>query len=82
MNPTKSGLTEEQIERLRLRLEGTRLNVYQAVRDLAGREVEDEIFEDLNAAGLFKCEECNVWLPLDEKDPAFFDMCQECAAEM
>ena len=79
-----SELSEDQVAVLANKLCGTASNVYSLVRAMfAGVEVGDEVFEDLEAWGLFKCEQCNVWqLVNEERDPDFVDTCRDCANAM
>lgn len=79
---TKSGLTIEQVTKLGDVLIDTTKSVYSTAKTMFDADVEDEVFEDLaQHFKIFKCESCNVWPPLREKDPDFEDQCTDCARD-
>lgn len=62
-------------------LEGTRLNVYRVAEMRLGRKVGEEIFDLLRAEyKLFKCENCNSWMHLEERSENYADTdwCNAC----
>jgi hypothetical protein len=71
-------LTDEQVDQLRSCIEGTQQNVYALAKRLFGSEVEEDVFEQLEKAGAFKCETCNFWQPLDCRSDVADDLCSEC----
>lgn len=46
-----------------------------------GKEVGDEIFEDLERFDAFKCEECNNWKLIVEKSNFPPDTCKSCSGD-
>jgi hypothetical protein len=63
-------LTDAQIRKLADKLIDTSKNVYREVGE--GVEFSDEDFDRLESVGgVFKCEECNQWKSVSEKDPAY-----------
>lgn len=81
---TKTGLTVEQIEQLAAALRGTCNHVYITAARLFGKEYGEGLFDDLlKFANLFKCEECNEWLDITERDEAMSsDICTACVDEI
>lgn len=73
-------LTDEQISRLAERLLGTGQNVYGLSLAVHGEEFRDEDWARLEAiGGIFKCDECNQWLPVSAKCADVGDsLCEEC----
>lgn len=57
------------IEKLAARLRYTDGNVYRIHEMMFGEKCEESIFGRLEKeAGIFRCEECSRWQPLDERD--------------
>lgn len=71
-------LTDEEIKKLGGHLHGTMLNAYTEASSLFHKELTDEDFKRLENIGqMFKCEECDEWLTVDQKDSD--DLCISCA---
>lgn len=78
----KKELTDEQLTTLGQTLLNTTNNVYRVVESMFGIEVGDEVFDGLErVAKMFKCDECNVWMPLTNRADGF-DMCDSCLDEI
>ena len=81
-------LADAQLSEVAACLRGKRMNVYFLVRSRFGIKVGEEIFKQLEEKHrLFKCENCDVWLDLSEKDPdpdmgPETEMCTECVNDM
>lgn len=83
--PVSVKLTDEQIGKLTDKLIHSSRNVYTLAESMFGVKVGDEVFEQLKAGegGIFKCDECNEWLPNDMRDQGMeCDFCYECVTEM
>lgn len=56
------------IERLKARMLRSGGNIYRVVESMFGVKCGEEIFQRLEAAGIFKCDECRNWLEISELD--------------
>jgi len=73
-------LTDEQIDKLAGKLVHSSQNVFRVAEKMFGVEVEDEVFDQLQKVGkIFKCEQCDQWLPIADLEKNFDELCKECA---
>jgi len=77
-------LTDDQIKKLADQLIDTCSNVYRVAERMGeGVVINDDDFDRLEKlGGVFKCEECNRWKSLSEKDRSVDCMCVECVDEI
>jgi hypothetical protein len=74
-------LTPTQYEALAKLLFDTTGNVYTLAKAVYNYEFTEADFDVLEVNhGIFRCEECTVWQPIDAKDKQT-DMCEECIGE-
>src|SRR4051812_22432903 len=89
-SPPKLKLTHELLDVLAKRLVGTTHNVYHELIAVVGLNQSesavatgDEIFELLEKVGrIFKCEECGLWLSIDQRDRSIEGMCTSCVDDI
>ena len=75
-------LTKNQAKKIAASLVGTRKNIHTVMQGLVGRGAQDEDWETLEkVGGVFKCDECSMWLRTDEKANGHESTCQECVDE-
>lgn len=74
-------LTTAEVRQLGDRLLTTSANVYHVAESLFGRSVEDDVFEQLEKIGIFKCVECNTWSLTSDRAYAGAETCAECESE-
>lgn len=82
---TYTKLIKAQLEALAGDLHGTNKNVHRRAEELFQVETGDEVFDQLRKlkpGGIFKCEECDTWLLLNEEDPDVVEVCIDCVNEM
>jgi hypothetical protein len=78
-------LTDDETKRLAdALLRPPSKNVYTTAAEMFfGYEFTDEDWDRLkNVGGVFKCQECNQWLPTDAEDKYVHDICEECVDEI
>lgn len=76
---TENQLTQAQLELLAAALLNTRGNVYQIVKERFGLKAGDSVFGRLYRHGLFRCEGCNTWLPIQDRcSETLGDVCNGC----
>jgi len=75
--------TPEQLDQIAKLLLGTTQNVYRVAERVLGTPVEEEIFDELKEhSNIFKCEECNEWMHVSNKDRALDGLCTACVDAM
>lgn len=75
-------LSKKQVTALCNKLLGTTSNIYVVAPPIIGREPDDDTFDQLREAGIFRCVECNEWQTTEHAMAHAPDLCEECDAEM
>jgi len=85
---TVADLTDKQINIIADRLRGSKGNVYDEVKwEFGIEEAGDEIFDILEKdrsgkAGIFRCENCDYWQNVSQKDKDVHGLCVDCVEKM
>jgi hypothetical protein len=73
-------VSADQLKAIAKAIENTSNNIYRVAERIAGRKVGEEIFDQLRKeAGLFRCENCNIWQPVANESAT--EWCDECVCE-
>lgn len=72
-------LTDEQLIKLAEALLHTGNNVYRIAERMFGVTVESSIFDSLSeVADIFQCDECGIWMSIDDKSDGRVECCNDC----